>query len=114
MKKLWSKTSIFCIYTKKKKQIKRGSKYCQVEQLKVNVGSKKLLLNQKVTQIKQVGIRNLLIYKKRQINQKNILETWYIISNLSSSEKIHKVYSQRMGIESMFKDCQSGGGGDNH
>ncbi|WP_365670422.1 hypothetical protein [Okeania sp. SIO3I5] len=31
------------------------------------------------------------------------------MSNLSSSEKIHKVYSQRMGIEAMFKDCKSGG-----
>ncbi|NET46896.1 IS4 family transposase [Okeania sp. SIO2B3] len=99
----------FAFRQRKTTQIKRGSKYYQLQQLKVNVGSKELLLNQKITKIKQVSLRNLLIYKKRQIKQKNILETWYIISNLSSSDKIHKVYSQRMGIEAMFKDCQSGG-----
>ncbi len=46
----------------------------------------RLLLPEKYSLFKQVGLRNLLIYKKRQRNQKNILETWYIISNLSSSE----------------------------
>ena len=31
----------------------------------------------------------------------------YIISDLSSSDTINKVYSQRMGIDVMFKDCKS-------
>ena len=33
----------------------------------------------------------------------------YIISNLSSSYKTNKVYSQRMKIKVMFKDYKSGG-----
>ena len=56
-----------------------------------------------------MGLRNLFIYKKRRKNNKNVLDTWYIISNLSSSEKINQVYSQRMGIEALFKDYKSGG-----
>ncbi|NES65786.1 MAG: hypothetical protein F6K24_11220 [Okeania sp. SIO2D1] len=31
------------------------------------------------------------------------------MTNLSSIEKVRKVYSQRMGIEAMFKDYKSGG-----
>ncbi|NET44709.1 hypothetical protein [Okeania sp. SIO2B3] len=84
MKNYRQKHLYFAFRQRKTTQIKGGTKYYQVQQLKVNVGSKKLLLNQKITQIKQVCLRNLLIYKKRQRNQKNILETWYIISNLSS------------------------------
>ncbi|MGB3513618.1 MAG: hypothetical protein WBA93_31315 [Microcoleaceae cyanobacterium] len=48
--------------------IKRGRKYCQLSELKVNVGEVQLLLNQKITKIKQVGIYNLLIYKKTEIS----------------------------------------------
>ncbi|MCL2929655.1 MAG: hypothetical protein MGG37_17275 [Trichodesmium sp. MAG_R01] len=99
----------FAFRQRKTTQIKVGNKYCEVQKLKVNVGQKNYYSTKKITQIKQVSLRNLLIYKKTQINQKNILETWYRISNLSSSDKINKVYSTRIGINVMFKDYQSGG-----
>ena len=83
--------------------IKRGKKYCQLSELKVNVGEAKLLLNQKITKILKVKTYNLLVYKKHKYRQKYVLDKWYILSNLSSPEKIKKIYSQRMGIEAMFK-----------
>ena len=89
--------------------IKRGKKYCKVSELKVNVGETKLLLNKKITKILNVKTHNLLNYKKQKYRQKSVFEKWYILTNLSSAEKIKKIYSQRMGIEAMFKDYKTGG-----
>ncbi|WP_375340677.1 transposase [Okeania sp. SIO2B9] len=86
-----------------------GKKYCQISELKVKVGTAQLLLNQKITKIKKVGIYNLLVYKKQKYLDNYVSEKWYILTNLSSIEKVKKVYSQRMGIEAMFKDYKSGG-----
>lgn len=90
--------------------IKRGIKYCKLSELKVNIGKYELLLNQKITKIKKVGMYNLLIYKKQRYRHKSVSEKWYILTNLSSPGKVKKVYSQRMGIEAMFKDYKSGRG----
>ena len=89
--------------------IKRGKKYCKLSSLKVNVGESNLLLNQKITNFLNVKIYNLLNYKKQKYRQKSVLEKWYILTNLSSLEKLKKIYSQRMGIEAMFKDYKTGG-----
>ncbi|MGD1701582.1 transposase [Dapis sp. BLCC M229] len=77
--------------------------------LKVNVGKSQLLLNQKITKILKVSTYNLLAYKKQKYRQKSVVEKWYILTNLSSARKVKKIYSQRMGIEAMFKDYKSGG-----
>ena len=45
---------------KKSTMIKRGKKYCNLSELKVNVGETKLLLNQKITKILKVKTYNLL------------------------------------------------------
>ena len=76
--------------------------------MKVNLGETKLLLNQKITKILKVITYNLLVYKKHKYRQISVLDKWYILSNLSSPEKIKKIYSQRMGIEAMFKDYKTG------
>jgi hypothetical protein len=60
-------------------------------------------LNQKITKILSVKTYNLLNYKKQKYRQKSVVEKWYVLTNLSSTGKIKKVYSQRMGIEAMFK-----------
>ena len=57
----------------------------------------------------KVKTYNLLVYKKKKYRQKYVLDKWYILSNLSSPEKIKKIYSQRMGVEAMFKDYKTGG-----
>ena len=47
-------------------------------------------------------------YSKEYLSQSKL--KWpYIPSNLSFPEKIKKIYSQRMGIEAMFKDYKTGG-----
>ena len=89
--------------------IKPGTKYCQLSELKVNVGETKLLLNYIFPKILKVGTYNLLVYKKQKYCQKYVLDKWYILSNLSSPEKIKKIYSQRMGIKAMFKVYKTGG-----
>ena len=89
--------------------IKRGKKYCKLSELKVNVGEAKLLLNQKITKIFNVKTYNLLNYKKQKYRQKSVLQKWYILTNLSSPEKLKKIYSQKMGIEAMFKYYKTGG-----
>ena len=94
---------------KKSTIIKRGKKYCKLSELKVNIDETKLLFNQKITKILKVKIYNLLNYKKHKYRQKSVVEKWYILTNLSSTEKIKKIYSQRTGIEAMFKDYKTGG-----
>ena len=68
--------------------IKRGKKYCNLLELKVNVGETKLLLNKKITKILNVKTYNLLNYKKQKYRQKSVIYKWYILTNLSSTEKI--------------------------
>ena len=89
--------------------IKRGKKYCKLSELKVNVGETKLLLDKKITKNLNVKTYNLLNYKKQKYRQKYVVQKWYILTNLSFPEKIKKIYSQRMGIEAMFKDYKTGG-----
>ncbi|NES06172.1 MAG: transposase [Okeania sp. SIO2F4] len=48
------------------------------------------------------------MYKKQKYRQKSVVEKWYPIANLLSAGKIKKIYSQRMGIEAMFKDYKTG------
>ena len=50
---------------------------------------------------------NVLIYKKQRYRHKYVSDKWYILTNLSTLGKVKKVYSQRMGIEAMFKDYKT-------
>ena len=72
--------------------IKRGKKYCKLSELKVNVGETKLLLREKITKNFNVKTYNLLNYKKQKYRQKSVVEKWYILTNLSSTEKIKKIW----------------------
>lgn len=36
-------------------------------------------------------------------------DAWYLLTNLPDLESAIKIYTQRFGIEAMFKDCKSGG-----
>ena len=81
---------------KKSTIIKRGKKYCKLSELKVNIDETKLLFNKKITKILKVKIYNLLNYKKHKYRQKSVVEKWYILTNLSSTEKIKKIYSNPM------------------
>ncbi len=109
LKKYQKQDVYFLLRQKKSTMIKRGRKYCKLSELPANVGEYKLLLNQKITKILRVGTYNLLVYKKQKYRDKSVSEKWYILTNLSSPGQIKKIYSQRMGIEAMFKDYKTGG-----
>ncbi len=109
LKKYQKQDVYFVLRQKKSTMIKRGRKYCKLSELPANVGECKLFLNQKITKILRVGTYNLLLYKKQKYRDKSVSEKWYISTNLSSPGQIKKIYSQRMGIEAMFKDYKTGG-----
>ncbi|MDE5081303.1 MAG: hypothetical protein O4859_08315 [Trichodesmium sp. St18_bin1] len=83
--------------------IKRGKKYCKVSELKVNVGETKLLLNQKITKFLKVRTYNLLNYKKHKYRQKSVVYRWYILTNLSSPEKIKKYIVREWELKQCLK-----------
>ena len=59
--KKYHKLDVYFVFRKKKStMIKRGKKYCNLSELKVNVGETKLFLNQKITKILKVKTYNLL------------------------------------------------------
>ena len=69
----------------------------------VNADETKLLLNQKITKILNVKTYNLLNYKKQKYRQKSVLEKWYILTNLSSPEKIKKYIVREWELEQCLK-----------
>jgi hypothetical protein len=46
---------------------------------------------------------------KESIEVNNLIDAWYLLTNLPDLESAIKIYSQRFGIEAMFKDCKTGG-----
>ena len=60
LKKYQTLDVYFVFRQKKSTMIKRGKKYCNFSELKVNVGQTKLFLNQKITKILKVKTYNLL------------------------------------------------------
>ena len=63
--KKYQKLDVYFVFRQKKStMIKRGKKYCNLSELKVNISETKLFLNQKITKILKVKTYNLLVYKK--------------------------------------------------
>lgn len=52
---------------------------------------------------------NLAVSWKRRYKSKQESEPWYLLTNLPDLKSAIRVYSQRYGIEAMFKDCKTGG-----
>ena len=55
------------------------------------------------------GRFNLGVYWKRKYRGKQEDEAWYLLTNLPDLRTAIKIYSQRFGIEAMFRDCKTGG-----
>lgn len=62
-----------------------------------------------LTQKTGFGRFNLAVYWKRKYRGKQEDEAWYLLTNLPDLTTAIRVYSQRFGIEAMFKDCKTGG-----
>jgi hypothetical protein len=52
---------------------------------------------------------NLAAYWKRKYKSKQSNDPWYLLTNLPTLKSAIQIYSQRYGIEAMFKDCKTGG-----
>lgn len=100
----------FCLRQKKSVYLKvQDGPYEAIKQMGFGPGMKRLLVDIQVGKRDQIGPFNLAVYWKRQYRGKGGKEAWYILTNLSNLDKALKFYRARWGIESMFKDCKSGG-----
>lgn len=72
-------------------------------------GGRRFYQNVNLTQNKGFGRCNLAVYWKRKYRGKQEPEPWYLSTNLSDVSTAVKIYSQRFGIEAMFRDCKTGG-----
>ncbi len=63
----------------------------------------------KVTKTKGFSGLNLAAKWKRNYRTKSSKEPWFILTNLNNLSTATYAYSQRMGIEEMFRDFKLGG-----
>ena len=61
------------------------------------------------TQKKSFSRFKLAAYWQRKYRGKQEDEPWYLLTNLPDLTSAIEIYSQRYGIEAMFKDCKTGG-----
>ena len=100
----------FCLRQKKSVYLKvQDSPYEAIKHMGFGPGMKRLLVDIQVGKRDQLGPFNLAVYWKRQYRGKGGKEAWYILTSLSNLDKTLDFYRLRWGIESMFKDCKSGG-----
>jgi hypothetical protein len=88
---------------------KGGKKYQKLSEIEVIPGVKQIHMGVKLTKKKGFSRHNIAIYKKKKHKQKRYNQPWYILTSLTSVEQVIEVYSQRTGIEAMFRDCKTGG-----
>ncbi len=87
----------------------KRQKFQPLNSIPVYPGIRQLYTNINLTQKGGFGRFNLAIYWKRKYRGKQEDEAWYLLTNLSDLETAIKIYSQRFGIEAMFRDCKTGG-----
>ncbi len=72
-------------------------------------GIRQFYTNINLTQKQGFGRFNLAVYWKRRYRGKQENESWYLLTNLPDLKTAVHIYSQRFGIEAMFRDCKTGG-----
>jgi len=75
----------------------------------IHPGIRQFYTDINLTQKPGFGRFNLAVYWKRKYRGKQEDEAWYLLTNLPDLKTAIRVYSQRFGIEAMFKDCKTGG-----
>lgn len=75
----------------------------------IHPGIRQFYTNINLTQKTGKGRFNLAVYWKRKYRGKQEDEAPYLLTNLSDLKTATKIYSQRFGIEAMFRDCKTGG-----
>ena len=100
----------FCLRQKKSVYLKvHDGSYEAVKSMGFGPGMKQFLVDIRVGKRDHIGPFNMAVYWKRQYRGKGGKEAWYILTSLSNLDATLKFYRARWGIESMFKDCKSGG-----
>ncbi len=89
-------------------KVKSGD-FQQLKSLGLSPEMKKIITKVKVTKSKGFAKFSIACYWKRKYKNRNVDEPWYILTNLNSLSEALTAYKARSGIESMFKDCKSGG-----
>ena len=77
--------------------------------INIHPGIRQFYTNINLTQKAGFGHFNLAVYWKRKYRGKQEDEAWYLLTNLPDLKTAIKIYSQRFGIEAMFRDCKTGG-----
>ncbi|MDE5114396.1 MAG: hypothetical protein O4803_09110 [Trichodesmium sp. St15_bin1_1] len=80
-----------------------------MKNLPVSPAIKIFLSNINITKNKGFGRLNLVAYWKQKYKDKMEKEPWYLLTNIESLDEVIKIYRSRMGIDTMFKDCKTGG-----
>ena len=100
----------FAFRFKQDTNIKRGKeKYYPLSDLNLYPGMRLFFPNTKVTKNKGFGRYNVAICWKRKYKSKQLKEPWCILTNINDLKSVIELYSKRIGIEAMFKDCKTGG-----
>ncbi|MDJ0718548.1 MAG: IS4 family transposase [Prochloraceae cyanobacterium] len=84
-------------------------KYQSLDSLNIKPGDRIIHKRSLVTEESTKDRFNVVIYWKRKKKKKQLTEPWFLITNLENKDEVITIYSQRMGIEAMFRDCKSGG-----
>jgi hypothetical protein len=87
----------------------KRQKFQPLSSIPIYPGGQIFYENVNLTQEKGFGRCNLAVYWKRKYRGKQDKEPWYLSTNLTDISTTIKIYSQRFGIEAMFKDCKTGG-----
>jgi Transposase DDE domain len=83
--------------------------YVALQDLNIQPGKRQFYSSISCTKSHQLGDFNLAAYWKRKYRGKAPKDPWYILTSLPTLELALSFYAARWGIETMFKDCKTGG-----
>jgi len=87
----------------------KRQKFQPLNNIPVYPGIRQFHTNINLTQKQGFGRFNLAVYWKRKYRGKQDNQAWYLLTNLPDLKTAVHIYSQRFGIEAMFRDCKTGG-----
>lgn len=87
----------------------KKQKFQALNNIPVYPGIQQFYTNIDFTQKPGFGRFNLAVYWKRKYRGKQEKQAWYLLTNLPDFKTVIKIYSQRFGIEAMFRNCKTGG-----
>ncbi len=87
----------------------KRQKFQPMNHIPIHPGVRLFYPNVNLTQKRGFGRLNLAVYWKRKYRGKQEDQAWYLLTNLPDVDSAIKIYTQRFGIEAMFRDCKTGG-----